>query len=406
MSAGGVLYLDLEGTLLPGDLAWERRIAGWRGSPVAVDLLPYQAEAVEAAKRAREAKRDVILVSGADPVLTKSIADHLGVFTGVLPTNGRPSADVVKAHAAGRAFEQPAFTARPLLPALLKALRPHQWVKNLLVFLPLIMAHRIGDVNAWLASLAAFACLSLAASSVYTTNDIFDLEADRRHPSKKRRPMASGALPLSVGFVLGPLLFFMALALSWALLPSLFLVCLLLYVFISTTYSLRWKRHMSLDVIVLAGLYTFRVIAGGVATSIEVSEWLLSFSMFFFLCLAQLKRYTELQRLKAAGQDPFNSRRGYHAGDMEILRSAGPASGYLSVLVLVLYVNSTRVVELYNNPKVLWLIAPLLLYWVTRIWILAHRMVLDDDPIVFTVKDRISYLAGLVVMLIVLVASL
>lgn len=289
--------------------------------------------------------------------------------------------------------------------ALARALRPHQWVKNVLLFLPLLMAHRTGDRAAWLAALTAFACLSLAASGVYVTNDLLDVESDRQHPTKKKRPFASGELSMTTGLVLGPGLFVLAFVLAYLRLPLVFVGCLALYVLISTSYSLRLKRVMSLDVLVLAGLYALRIVAGGLATSIDVSPWLLAFSMFFFLSLAVLKRYTELDRLQEAGAQLSQSRRGYKAMDMEVLRSVGPMSGYLAVLVFVLYINSDRVVSLYSQPDFLWLIAPLQLYWITRIWILAHRRQVDDDPIVFAVRDPVSYLVGLLVMLLAILAT-
>lgn len=298
-----------------------------------------------------------------------------------------------------------ARAARPVWKALIKALRPHQWVKNVLLFLPLLMAHRTGDQGAWIAAITAFACLSLAASGVYVSNDLLDVESDRQHPTKRLRPFAARDLSMSTGLVLGPGLFVLAFILAWWRLPLVFVGMLAAYAFISTSYSVRLKRVMSLDVLVLAGLYALRIVAGGAATAIEVSPWLLAFSMFFFLSLAVMKRYTELDRLQEAGAALSQSRRGYKSMDMEVLRSVGPMSGYLAVLVFVLYINSDRVVSLYAHPDFLWLIAPLQLYWITRIWILAHRRQVDDDPIVFAVKDPVSYLVGLMVALLAILAT-
>lgn len=289
---------------------------------------------------------------------------------------------------------------------MIKALRPHQWVKNVLLFLPLLMAHQLGDRAAWTAAVLAFVCLSLAASGVYVTNDLLDVESDRQHPTKRLRPFAARELSMGAGLVMGPGLFAAAFVIAWLFLPPLFVAALALYVVTSSSYSLRFKRVMSLDVLVLAGLYALRIVAGGLATGIDVSPWLLAFSMFFFLSLAVMKRYTELDRLLEAGASLSQSRRGYKGMDMEVLRSVGPMSGYLAVLVFVLYINSDKVVSLYSHPDFLWLIAPLMLYWITRIWILAHRRQVDDDPIVFAVRDPMSYLVGLLVALLAILATL
>lgn len=289
---------------------------------------------------------------------------------------------------------------------MIKALRPHQWVKNVLLFLPLLMAHQLGDRTAWTAAVLAFVCLSLAASGVYVTNDLLDVESDRQHPTKRLRPFAARELSMGAGLVMGPGLFAAAFVIAWLFLPPLFVAALALYVVTSSSYSLRFKRVMSLDVLVLAGLYALRIVAGGLATGIDVSPWLLAFSMFFFLSLAVMKRYTELDRLLEAGASLSQSRRGYKGMDMEVLRSVGPMSGYLAVLVFVLYINSDKVVSLYSHPDFLWLIAPLMLYWITRIWILAHRRQVDDDPIVFAVRDPMSYLVGLLVALLAILATL
>jgi len=288
---------------------------------------------------------------------------------------------------------------------LAEALRVHQWTKNLLVFVPLLMAHRILDSRALLSSSYAFLAWCLCASGVYLLNDRLDLEADRLHPQKKLRPLASGALNQKTLWLLIPLLLVSGFALAFIVLPLGFGFSLLIYLALTTAYSLHLKRILIVDVLLLAGLYALRVLSGGFASDIPVSPWLLAFSMFIFLSLAFVKRYAELRNLKEEGVSE-NSRRGYSMQDAEFLKTFGAASGYLSVLVLVLYINSREVVALYNRPTVLWLIGPCLLYWITRVWLLAGRGRMDEDPILFTVKDAPSYVVGFFVAAVIVAATL
>lgn len=287
---------------------------------------------------------------------------------------------------------------------LLRALRAHQWVKNLLVFVPLLMAHRVFDVGALRAAALAFAAWSLCASGVYLLNDLLDLAADRAHPTKRARPLAAGAISRRTVYFLAPALVLAGLAAAFLLLPAGFGLMLALYLALTTIYSAWLKRLALVDVMVLAGLYTLRVLSGGYATGVPVSPWLLAFSMFLFLSLAFVKRYTEL---RANGGGAGFSRRGYTRDDMELLKSFGAASGYLSVLVLALYINQSReVTQLYRRPELLWLAGPCLLYWVTRVWLLAHRGELHEDPVVFTVRDPASYLVGALIAALIVAASL
>jgi 4-hydroxybenzoate polyprenyltransferase len=289
--------------------------------------------------------------------------------------------------------------------SVLRALRVHQWTKNFLVFVPLLMAHRVLDGHALVRSFYAFIAWSLCASSVYLLNDLLDVEADRVHPRKQHRPFASGALSKSFHLVLFPILLMSGLAIAFALLPPLFLVALVIYLAMTSAYSLYLKRVLIVDVLLLAGLYALRVLSGGFATDIPVSPWLLAFSMFLFLSLAFVKRYAEL-RNSTGNPLSQTSRRNYSTLDTELLKSFGSASGYISVLVLVLYINSREVVALYRSPMILWLIGPCLLYWITRVWLLAYRGEVDEDPILFTVKDWPSYLVGILVVLIIIAATL
>jgi 4-hydroxybenzoate polyprenyltransferase len=282
------------------------------------------------------------------------------------------------------------------------ALRAHQWVKNLLVFVPLLMAHRVFEGGLVLRCACAFAAWSLCASGGYLFNDLLDAEADRRHPYKSRRPLAAGALGRRAAAWAVPFLLAAGLAAAFAWLPARFGLMLLLYLALTVAYTLLLKKVVIVDVLVLAGLYTLRVLAGGVAAGVEVSPWLLAFSMFLFLSLAFVKRYTELRTLGGGA-----SRRGYTADDAELLKSFGTASGYLSVLVLALYINHSReVTQLYRRPEALWLIGPCLLYWLTRVWLLANRGRLHDDPVVFTVKDPASYVVGALIALLIVIATL
>lgn len=277
--------------------------------------------------------------------------------------------------------------------SLLAALRVHQWVKNVLVIVPVILDHKLFNGPVVLRGVLAFAAFCLAASGAYMVNDLLDLEADRRHPTKRHRPFASGALGARVGATLAPLLFAAAAALSLLIPARSFLALLALYVIATTAYSVYFKRVAVLDVLLLAGLYTLRVLAGVAATGVRFSTWLFAFSMFLFLSLAFLKRFGEVGGLEGAS-DKMVLRRGYLRGDREWLGSMGGASGYLSVLVLALYVSSEQVVALYRTPALLLLICPLLLFWISRMWLLAYRGRLHDDPIVATAQDPISYLIG------------
>jgi 4-hydroxybenzoate polyprenyltransferase len=287
--------------------------------------------------------------------------------------------------------------------ALVRALRPYQWVKNLLVFVPVVLDHKLFFPETMAKAATAFFAFCCAASSAYLMNDVVDLEADRQHPTKRYRPFAAGTLSPAFGLALVPLLVALAAAVSWSTLPRSFLELLALYVVLTSAYSLYLKRVAVLDVLVLAGLYTLRVLAGIAASRVRFSTWLLAFAMFLFLSLAFLKRYTEVNAMDGAATQQVR-RRGYLRGDREWLGSMGGASGYLSVLVLALYINSEQVVALYRRPLALWLACPLLLFWTSRMWLLAHRGKIHDDPIVATVRDPASYVVGALVALVMYLA--
>lgn len=288
--------------------------------------------------------------------------------------------------------------------AALAALRPHQWVKNLLVLLPLFLAHQVNPLaRLWpvLAALAAFCC---AASSVYLLNDVIDIEADRRHATKRHRPIAAGELSSTFGLALSTAVGTVGLLLACMCVSMPFAATLALYGALATAYSLFVKRQLLLDVILLAGLYTLRIAAGAVAARVPLSPWLAAFAMFFFFSLALGKRYIELRRTNWGGQ-PLPTGRGYRTDDAQLLESLGPASGFLAVLVFCLYIDSDAVAALYHRAWLLWAVCPVLLYWVTRFWLLARRDEVHDDPVVFALKDRASLASIALTAALVLAAS-
>lgn len=284
----------------------------------------------------------------------------------------------------------------------IKALRPHQWVKNILVFVPIFLAHQLDMVTLFM-GLLGFVAFSLTASSVYVINDLLDLDADRVHPRKCKRPFAAGTVPIrhGTGMAAG---FLGAGALLSLIVGPVFLLVLALYFAATTGYSFYFKRRMVIDICVLSGLYTMRIIAGGVAAGIGLSVWLLAFSVFFFFALAAIKRQAELvDNAKAGKLAP--SGRGYRVDDLAIVSQMSIASGYVSVMVLALYINSPSVSLLYGSPPVLWGICLVLLFWLSWVAMVTHRGEMHDDPIVYAVKDRISRICGFLIVGFVLMAS-
>jgi 4-hydroxybenzoate polyprenyltransferase len=413
------------------------------GARVALDarLLPYRAEVLDYLRAERARGRWLVLATAADRRFAEAVAEHLDVFDEVIASDGERNlkgreklaalqqrfsavgfdylgdsrADLPIWEAANKALivrtdrsiERRAAAvcspsrvfdgARGGPKALIKALRPHQWAKNVLVFVALVAAHQVLQLGPLLKCGLAFLAFSFSASAVYILNDLLDLESDRRHPRKRRRPFASGAasIPSGVGLIVALL---GAAAAASAFLPPTFIGLLSLYLVLTTAYSIHLKRKLMVDVLCLAGLYTLRIVAGGAAASIAISPWLMAFSMFFFLSLAFAKRYTEL----TAAEDSCEKipGRGYWPMDLELIRSVGPTSGYLCVLVLCLYLNSPDVRIHYSRPEILWLACPILLYWISRIWFLAYRRQLDDDPVAFALRDRISYVVGCATMVV------
>lgn len=416
------------GWMLRGKAYLKRQIA--RRVQVDAATLPYN-EALLQHLREQAPDREMVLVTASDRLLAEPVAEHLGMFGRVLASDGevnlsgaRKAALLVESYgergfdyagnaaidlkvwkharsalvvgsqrlaaraAAAAPLQQHFGTEQGGLRTWFEALRMHQWIKNLLIFLPLLASHRVFQELSLSRAAFGFLCFGLCASGVYLLNDLLDLPADRRHPRKRKRPFAAGRLPLAQGLVLTLVLTLAAFGMALWLSPRFALVLLGYYV-LTTAYSFLLKRIAMLDVIVLAALYTLRIIAGTAAIRVPISFWLLAFSMFLFLSLAILKRYTELLTMRNQGRDSAHGR-GYGVGDLALLQSMGTSSGYLSVLVLALYINSTASMALYHRPQVLWLLCPILLYWISRAWMVAHRDLMHDDPVVFAVVDRTS----------------
>lgn len=398
---------------------------------VQVDALPYNQPVIDYIKSWRESGGQAVLVTASDQRIADQIAAHVGLFDEVYGSDGTlnlkgdnkarfleqkygangfaymgdSAADLAVWSKAAKAITVNAADAiRNKLSKLgcevehlvapnvsrkayLKALRPHQWLKNVLVFLPMIAAHNFAP-STLLNSLLAFLSFSLIASSVYVVNDLLDLKADRAHPRKRLRPFASGAIPVSHGVWMASGLLLGGFLLA-ALTNLAFIGIMLVYFAITTAYSVSLKRKLIVDVCTLAGLYTIRIIAGGVATGIELSVWLLAFSIFLFFSLAAVKRQAELVDSAKRGKLGASGR-GYHVDDLPVMTQMAVAAGYLSVLVLALYLNSPAVVALYAWPTVLWGICPILLFWISRVIMITHRGLMHDDPIVFAARDRNS----------------
>ena len=283
---------------------------------------------------------------------------------------------------------------RPSLNAVdwLRALRVQQWLKNLLLFAPILAAHRVTDTESWWLLALAFFSFSLVASATYLVNDLLDLESDRQHPRKQYRPLAAGLMSMPTAFLLAGGLLALGVALAFAI-NGAYLFCLLIYLLVTACYSWFLKRFALLDCIALAVLYTLRIIAGAAAINMGLSFWLLAFSAFLFMSLALVKRYAELEVQLLEGRDKAHGR-GYLISDAPLLQTLGVSSGFVAVLVLSLYLNSDEVLVLYATPEIVWGAVLVLLYWISWMWMQAHRGLMHDDPLVFAIKERTSLLAG------------
>lgn len=365
--------------------------------------LVYNHDSLNHIKTLRANGRDVYLIPDLPIEWCRSISGYLKIP--LAPSSTESTRDVL----AERPYDHPVGTpgADPsIYMSVSNALRLYQWPKNFLVFLPIILAHQLFNYQAMLASIIAFFAIGFAASTIYVLNDLLDLSADRRHPKKKMRPFASGALSARVGVILASFTLLMSLSLGF-LLPHSFIIALLCYVCLNLIYTTYLKRKLLLDVLALSGGYTLRIIAGNAATGIELSFWLLAFSLFIFFSLALVKRYVEMDTLGVA--QPHEKRvmgRGYRYVDLDMLAQMGVASAFAAVLVLALYVERAGSTGLYTRPELIWLICPIMLYVISRIWFLAKRGEMHHDPVAFILRDWRSHIMGIVVVIVMLAASL
>jgi len=456
-AAGTILFVDLDSVLATVDLSWEALAGLCKARPWCALALPawlfqgknhakkqiaqrarlnaarllYRNDVLEFLRAEKEAGTALVLAAAPDRMFAKEIAEHLGLFSAVLggddaaSLEGRrklaeiqelktsrihgPTADAPLGLSLCRMADGTGLLARPArdaspakftalkLRSVWRALRPRQWAKNLLVFLPFLLAHLWGDLDSLGRAFGAFVSFSLCASGVYVVNDLLDLEADRAHPRKRDRPFASGALPIWSGLLLGPALVGAGL-LSAGLFSAPLAQVVAIYSVAAVAYSIYLKQILIVDVVVLAGLYALRILAGGAAANVFISPWLVAFSLFLFFSLAFVKRYSEIVRAQGTGAEPPLGR-GYLRPDIDLIRTAGLTSGYLAVLVLALYVNSKEVMALYRNPQMLWMACPLLIYWISRVWFLANRGVVDDDPLTFALADSATYAVGVLLAL-------
>jgi 4-hydroxybenzoate polyprenyltransferase/phosphoserine phosphatase len=466
------LCVDLDGTLILSDLLLESTLALLKRNPLYLFMLPlwllrgraalkaaiasrvtlnpavlpYNTEFVEWLASERRAGRNLWLSTAANEGLAAAVAAHLGLFDGVIASDGTvnlagesKAARLVErfgergfdycgnerrdlmiwrhAHGAivanaSTSLEREAAQSAPVLHtfparghkarAAVRALRPHQWAKNALIFVPLLAAHGTREPGSIIAAILAAAAFCLGASSVYVLNDLLDLEADRAHPRKSKRPFAACDLSILEGFGLVPVLLIIAVMLT-ALLPVKFGEVFATYYLVTVAYSFYLKGRVIVDALTLAGLYTLRIIAGAAATGVPLSFWLLLFSVFLFLSLAFVKRFAELDALRRRNLLRAEGR-GYYVEDLGLLQSLGTSAGYLSVLVLALYINSPDIESLYRRPKWIWLLCVLMLYWISRVWMKAQRGEMHDDPVVFALKDHMSLAVGVLAAVAVAIA--
>jgi 4-hydroxybenzoate polyprenyltransferase/phosphoserine phosphatase len=474
-SAGATLRplcVDLDGTLVKSDTLVDALLALMRTRPalvfklpvqllrgkaafkafvsesVALDVvhLPYNRALLQFLRDQHAQGRSLYLATGADIMLAQRVADHLGIFSGVLGSDGdtnltgnnkleglrnrlgpsefdyvgNASPDLpLLAHATEAMVANPSLALRIRLrtrdigpvrefrdgrasfASILRAMRPHQWAKNLLILLPLLLAHSL-EIHGLVTALLAFCSFSLTASATYIVNDLLDIDTDRRHPQKKTRPFAAGDLSALSGIGMSVALLLLAFC-GARLLPIGFIAWLLLYLASTLAYSSFLKQIPLVDVLMLSGLYTLRLFAGSAATGSHISHWLGSFSVFLFFSLAIAKRFAELENLSASNSAPKNGR-GYLLTDIDQLRSFGTSSAFAAVVIFAIYISGLDVTKLYRNPALLWLIMPLMILWLCRVWLLASRGELHEDPVVFALTDRMSLLIGVAVAVVALLA--
>lgn len=420
-----------------------------RATEIDVSSLPYDRTVIEFIKRERRRGRKVVLVTASQQALAERVAEHLQVFDLVIASDGRRSLsarnrrgvlveifgergfdylgnsrdDLPTWRSSRRAYvvnstpfverrarglgnvEAILRSSKPTLRDWAAALRLHQWLKNLLIFVPLLAAHRFTELQLVVQGLIAFVCFGLTASGTYVLNDLLDLSDDRRHLTKRVRPFAAGRVAIKTGLIMVPLLLGAAFGGALRLLPIEFALVLAVYSAGSIAYSLALKRQPVIDVITLAGLYTLRIIAGAVALGLTLSFWIMAFSMFMFLSLALVKRYAELLQALVQGSESIVGGRGYYPGDRDMIASLGTAAGYVAVMVLALYINDSRAAMFYRHPQIIWFACPLLLLWISRVWLIAHRGHMNEDPVIFAVRDLGSLAIGALFVLIFVAAT-
>jgi 4-hydroxybenzoate polyprenyltransferase/phosphoserine phosphatase len=438
------LALALPGKLVKGKAAFKAFVT--ESISLDVESLPYNRMLLHFLKEQHALGRPLYLATGADVALARRVSDHLGIFNGVLGSDGATNLtgnkklDGLRSRLGPGAFDYvgnatpdlplltvatEAMVANPSMAlrsklrsrgikptreflerrnpatALVRTMRPHQWAKNLLIFLPTLLAHNF-TIPALLTALLAFTCFSLTASATYIINDLLDLETDRHHHSKRRRTFAAGDLSPLVGAPIA-VAFLLISFLSARVLPLSFYGWLAFYLISTLAYSLYLKKIPLLDVLILSGLYTLRLLAGSAASGAHISHWLGGFSVFLFFSLAIVKRFAELENLRIKGSLPKNGR-GYLVDDLEQLRSFGTASAFSAVVIFIIYISGSEVSRLYHKPALLWLIMPFMLLWLCRVWLLASRGKLHEDPVVFALTDVISLLIGAAIACVVLLA--
>lgn len=414
-------------------------------------LLPYNDEVLDYLREEKAKGRKLILATASDQLIADKVAEHLGFFDEVMASSPgdnlkgkRKLEAIVKASPDGvfeylgdstadypiwQAAERSGFVnppkapeqiektpskislnvnnQAPLFKSLLKAMRIHQWAKNALVFVPLIFSHSYTDSHLVLLALATFFLFSFSASGIYIINDLLDIESDRAHAKKRKRPFAAGTLLPTKGVVASLFLVGLPVLVSCLFLSYKVTLVLLAYIALTNLYSFYLKNFSTIDVITLTCLYTIRIVGGGVAIAATLSPWLLNFSLFFFLSLAYMKRYIELTNAQKNGLSKNEKLHGrnYDAGETDIIMTTGIVNGGLAVLTLSMYLNSEFVLDSYASPQILWLVCPLFMFWIYRAWMWAKREKIDDDPVVFALKDRISLVTVLITGLLVVASK-
>lgn len=404
---------------------------------VDVTVLPYNLHLLDWLKQQKAQGRKLILCTASDIKIAQLVANHLNIFDAVIASDGKnnlagkhkaemlinqfgyeqfdyvgnSSADLAVWKAAKQGVVVNAsksvtqksyalcevthiFPPTPLNWSIgAKVLRLHQWLKNLLLFVPIFAAHQLTDVHIWWSLVYAFLSFSLCASAVYIANDLLDLESDRKHVRKSKRPFASGRVSIRSALILTPILLFASFSLAQHV-GGNFLPWLAAYFVLTCAYSWGLKRLMLIDCITLAMLYTLRVIAGTAAVGLTLSFWLLAFSIFLFLSLAFIKRYAELELQLLSGTHKTHGR-GYYTSDAGLIQTLGVSSGYAAILVLALYLNSDAILVIYQTPEFVWGAIPIMLFWISWMWMQAHRGKMHDDPVIFAITHKASILAGI-----------